>query len=192
MNYSDHIARVHAALGIPADYARSARLPLQPEETDLVESEVDPAGRPRLLTPAAAGAWRELQAAAAIAGHVLQLISAFRSVDYQRWIIERKRARGLSWDEIFRLSAAPGYSEHHTGRAVDISTPGSTPLDVAFAATPAFAWLVQHAPSHGWLMSYPPDNPHGLAYEPWHWIFAALSEPSPGFDSGPIPVNHSI
>lgn len=173
MNFSERIAKLHETLGIPPDYARTSRLPLYPEESDLVEAEIDALGRPRLLTPAAREAWRELKSAAADAGHLLQLVSAFRSVEYQRGIIDRKRARGLSWEEIFRLSAAPGHSEHHTGRAVDINTPGSRSLSEEFATTPAFAWLVKHAPSLGWQMSFPPNNPYGIAYEPWHWLYTA-------------------
>lgn len=191
MNYSDHIARVHATLGIPADYARSSRLPLYPEETEMVEADLDRAGRTRLLTLAASRAWGELKAAAATAGYGLQLVSAFRSVEYQRVIIARKRERGLSWEEIFRFSAAPGYSEHHTGRAVDITTPGSTPLVAEFAATPAFAWLTKHAHLHGWHMSFPPNNPHGIAYEPWHWIFTGVHGSAPdGLLSDSLPATH--
>ena len=171
VDYPAGIARIHEELGIATDYARRRHLDLQAEATGLVQTDTDLAGRVRCLIPEAASAWQELKAAAAEAGHVLQLVSAFRSVEYQRGIIIRKRERGLAWDDIFRFSAAPGYSEHHTGRAVDLTTPGCPPLEEAFAATSAFQWLQQHAPSLGWRMSYPPDNPHGIAYEPWHWIY---------------------
>lgn len=170
VDFPADIARIHQALGIATDYARRRHLDLQVEATGLVPTDADLAGRVRWLTPEAACAWQELKASAAKAGHVLQLVSAFRSVEYQRGIILRKRERGLAWDDIFRFSAAPGYSEHHTGRAVDLTTPGCQPLEEAFAGTPAFQWLQQHAPSLGWRMSYPPGNPHGIAFEPWHWI----------------------
>lgn len=178
MNFAEHIAGIHKALGVPADYAGTSRLPLHPEATRLVEADTDLTGQIRLLTPEAARAWWELKQAAADAGLVLQMVSAFRSVDYQRGIIARKRDRGLSWEEILRYSAAPGYSEHHTGRAVDISTPGARPLEADFAATPAFAWLAEQAAPRGWRMSFPPNNPHGIAYEPWHWLFTATPDPA--------------
>ena len=171
VDYLVHIAKVHRELAVPGDYAVTRRMTLQPEAGELVEADCSPAGEPRLLTPPAARAWLELKAAAAAAGHELQLISAFRSVGYQRGIIQRKRDRGISWDEIFRWSAAPGYSEHHSGRAIDVNAPGCPPLEMAFAATPAFAWLASQAPGLGWRMSYPEDNPHGIAPEPWHWLF---------------------
>ena len=69
------------------------------------------------------------------------------------------------------MSAAPGYSEHHSGRAVDLTTPGSPVLEEAFEESDAFAWLRRRAPEFGFRMSYPRDNPHRVAYEPWHWAW---------------------
>ena len=67
------------------------------------------------------------------------------------------------------VSAAPGYSEHHTGRAVDIATPGSRPLTEEFEDSAAFHWLNENAADFGFSMSYPRDNRYGFIYEPWHW-----------------------
>ena len=69
------------------------------------------------------------------------------------------------------MNAAPGYSEHHTGRAVDLTTPGTPPLLEAFERTAAFAWLERHAARFGFVMTYPRNNPLGVIYEPWHWTF---------------------
>lgn len=188
MDYADHIARIHATLGIPADYASSRRLALVPEAVERVDVGGASDGRPRQLLADAAQAWRALRAAAAADGVVLELVSAFRSVDHQRGIVERKRARGLSWEEIFRFSAAPGYSEHHGGRAVDLNTPGCPPLEAAFAETTAFAWLRRHAPGLGWRLSFPEGNPHGIAFEPWHWLLVAgppRASEAPGLRASP-------
>jgi D-alanyl-D-alanine carboxypeptidase len=73
--------------------------------------------------------------------------------------------------DILKINAAPGYSEHHTGRALDLTTADSPPLEVGFETTQAYAWLVEHAGEHGFRLSYPRDNPHGINYEPWHWAF---------------------
>jgi zinc D-Ala-D-Ala carboxypeptidase len=72
---------------------------------------------------------------------------------------------------VLRINAPPGYSEHHTGRAVDLGTAGCAALDQAFAQTPAFAWLQRHAQRFGFYLSYPRDNAEGYLYEPWHWCF---------------------
>jgi D-alanyl-D-alanine carboxypeptidase len=104
---------------------------------------------------------------------VLEAISGYRSHDYQLGIFRRKLARGQSVEEILRVNAAPGFSEHHGGRALDISTPGEPAAEESFEATPAFDWLQRRAGDFGFVMSYPRGNPHGIDYEPWHWRHAA-------------------
>jgi D-alanyl-D-alanine carboxypeptidase len=123
-----------------------------------------------LVSPAAR-AWRSMQAAAMRDGVVLEAISGYRSHDYQLGIFERKLARGLSVEEILTVNAAPGYSEHHSGRALDIGTLDEPPAEESFENTAAFAWLRGNAGGYGFVMSYPRGNPHGIVYEPWHWRF---------------------
>jgi len=103
---------------------------------------------------------------------VLEAISGYRSHDYQLGIFERKFARGLALEDILAVNAAPGFSEHHGGLALDIGTPGEPPAEDSFERTPAFAWLQAQAGAHGFTMSYPRDNPHGIIHEPWHWRHA--------------------
>jgi D-alanyl-D-alanine carboxypeptidase len=67
------------------------------------------------------------------------------------------------------VSALPGYSEHHTGRAIDITTPDFKPLTEEFEHSSAFKWLTQRANEFGFTMTYPRNNEFGIAYEPWHW-----------------------
>ena len=162
---------MHAALGIPADYARQRALPLQPEARRLISIGQDIYQREqRLLAPAAA-AWRAMVAAAGHDDIQLQLVSAYRSVAYQEGILRRKLDKGQPIDEILLVSAAPGYSEHHSGRAVDVTTPGCPVLEEAFEDSAAFTWLTNCAADYGFRLSYPRGNPHGVAYEPWHWAW---------------------
>nr|CCP41086.1 D-alanyl-D-alanine carboxypeptidase [Xanthomonas translucens pv. translucens DSM 18974] len=104
---------------------------------------------------------------------VLEAISGYRSHDYQLGIFARKFARGQALQQILQVNAAPGYSEHHSGDALDIGTPGEPPAEESFERTAAFAWLRAHAAGFGYRMSYPRDNPHGIVYEPWHWRWHA-------------------
>ncbi len=171
-SFSAHEVRpILEALGIPAEYAADRGLPLQPEATELVTARVLQEGRELRLTPPTAAAWNAMTQAAAAARVTLLLISGFRSVDDQRQLIERKLARGDTLEQILRVNAAPGYSEHHTGRAVDIGTPGSAPLEEAFENTDAFGWLQAHAGPFGFVLSYPRHNPYRITYEPWHWLY---------------------
>jgi zinc D-Ala-D-Ala carboxypeptidase len=171
--YTARIAAIHRELGIPADYAARRGLPLCKEAVELTDIGVDISQRKRQLAPVAANAWQAMRQAAARDGTALLVVSAFRSVDYQRDLIARKLANGENIDVILRVMAAPGYSEHHTGRALDLTAPELPPLQEAFEDTPSFAWLVRHAAEFGFRLSYPRDNPHGIVYEPWHWAFVS-------------------
>jgi D-alanyl-D-alanine carboxypeptidase len=163
------IARLHE-LGLDeADYAARTGLALVPEPHVLAYAGRDRYARPLWLRAAAAQAWLRMRAAALGESIVLDAISGYRSHDYQLGIFRRKRARGQSVDEILQVNAAPGFSEHHGGRVLDVSTPGEPAAEESFEATPAFAWLQAHAGGYGFVMSYPRGNPHGIVYEPWHW-----------------------
>ena len=162
------------ALGIDeAGYAGRSGLELVAEPDWLAFAGFDHYRRPLWLHVDAARAWLRMHDDAWRDGVVLEAISGYRSHDYQLGIFERKFARGLSLDDILAVNAAPGFSEHHSGLALDIGTPDEPPAEESFELTPAFAWLRDHAGEHGFDMSYPRDNPHGIVYEPWHWRYAA-------------------
>lgn len=169
--YPERIESLLDSLQIPRELIATRLLPLQPEAEELVVVETGIAGKEHKLIPAAASAWRELRATAASAGISLEIVSAFRGVDRQAEIVRNKLARGLSLDEILAVSAPPGYSEHHTGCAVDVTTEGASPLELEFEQTPAFRWLSENANSFSFFLSFPRENPHGYAFEPWHWCF---------------------
>jgi D-alanyl-D-alanine carboxypeptidase len=167
------------SLGVPRDYGRLRKLRLMREPTSLASIGLDTQGREQRMTPRAARAWTHMREAAARDGVELQVVSAFRSIEYQLGIIRRKVERGQSMDEILRVSAAPGYSEHHTGRALDITTPGFAALEEEFERSPAFAWLQNNAKLYKFILSYPRGNLHGIAYEPWHWCWRERTLPKP-------------
>lgn len=156
-------------LGITADHLAACRLPAYPEATRLVDAGCDLFGRPQQMTRTTLAAWSAMRAAARNDSIELQLVSAYRSVAYQCDVIERKLAAGRSIDEILRVNAPPGHSEHHTGRALDLTSPGVEALTEAFETTDAFSWLSRRAEAFGFALSYPRDNPEGIDYEPWHW-----------------------
>lgn len=169
------LSRLHErldSLGLDAEaYAQRTRLELVPEPEWLAFAGFDRWRRPLWLLAPAARAWSHLRGAALRDGILLEAISGYRSHDYQLGIFERKLARGQAIDEILAVNAAPGFSEHHAGTALDIGTPDEPPAEESFETTPAFAWLQANAGGYGFAMSYPRDNPHGIVYEPWHWRF---------------------
>jgi D-alanyl-D-alanine carboxypeptidase len=158
-----------------ARWAAERGVPAQPEAQELVCVGHDAIGRPLRLTPACARRWQTMQGAAQADRVSLLLISGFRSVEHQRGIFDRKLARGEALEDILCVNAAPGYSEHHSGRALDLGTPGCEDLREAFEETAAFAWLCENAGRFDFHLSYPRDNPQGMSYEPWHWAAAAAT-----------------
>lgn len=176
------LAALHTELGIPRAPIAARGLP-EFAEADLLEpAELGADGREHLLTPAAAQAWRQLMHAALADGVSLYIVSAFRSIERQAEIFRRKLENGAAITDVLLVCAPPGCSEHHTGRAVDLATPGCPTLEVAFERTAAFAWLDARAADFGFGLSFPRGNRWGYQYEPWHWCFGAqrLTPPIPG------------
>lgn len=171
-NYSQHLSEIHKELGIVESYANTCGIPCEAECQNLVETELDVFSRQPLMDAEAFNAWQAMQSQALKSGVVLQIISAYRSADYQRQIFLNKIAKGQSINEILKVNAAPGYSEHHSGQAVDIGCPDYEHLSENFELSPAFRWLVQHAGSFGFNLSFPRNNSYGFIYEPWHWKFS--------------------
>ena len=171
MQCPPRVRAILAELGIPTDLIETRGLPLCAEPEALELAEVGDDGREYRLTPDAARAWRRMKQAAAGDGVTMKLISAFRSIDRQVEILREKLAEGQTVDEILAASAPPGFSEHHTGRAIDIDTDGVPPLEIEFERTPAFAWLSRNAARFGFVLSFPEGNRYGYQYEPWHWFY---------------------
>jgi D-alanyl-D-alanine carboxypeptidase len=126
------------------------------------------------LRAAAAQQFQAMVAAAQASGVVLVPISGFRSASEQQHLFfDVKKQRGQVATKRAEVSAPPGYSEHHTGYAVDIGdaqTP-ATNLNPNFENTAAFKWLEQNAAYYSFELSFPRNNPQGVSYEPWHWRF---------------------
>jgi len=158
-------------LSIPIDYGIKRALHLHYDATELTSIGLDCFQRPQRMFPQAAAAWTLMQYAASMEGINLTAVSAFRSCSYQHDLIQRKLNANQCIDEILKVSAAPGYSEHHTGRALDITDGASKPLETEFAQTKAYQWLGQNAADYSFYLSYPRENPHAIAWEPWHWCW---------------------
>ncbi len=129
------------------------------------------------LQPRAAAAWESLRTAAAKSGHSISLTSAYRSASSQASIF-RSRMTGTSDAALHTLLetvAAPGYSKHHTGYAIDLRSGSAVLFD--FADTPAYEWLsadnFANAKAHGWMPSYPDSvASQGPNPEPWEFVWA--------------------
>ena len=132
-----------------------------------------------LLHRTAAQKFRQMEADAKAQGINLAIISGFRSVETQNYLffnIKERRVQDTA--KRAEVSAPPGYSEHHTGYAVDLGDARSpaTNLQQSFENTAAFQWLDQNAAKYSFELSFPRDNAQGISYEPWHWRFVGDRE----------------
>jgi D-alanyl-D-alanine carboxypeptidase len=156
-------------LGVDLETIAARGLPFHAEAGELVSIGLDILNREQRLAPDAANAWQTMQAAAGAESVQLLPVSGYRSFAEQVAIVERKLERGLAIDAILTEIAPPGYSEHHSGRAIDIATAVTPPLSEAFENTAAYAWLCANAGGFGFVLSFPRGNPWGYCFEPWHW-----------------------
>lgn len=106
----------------------------------------------------------------------LEIISGYRSSKYQIEIFKCKfKDKNNPTKEELRkrlsVSAPSGFSEHHTGLAIDINS-----VEDDFTGTPEAIWLEKNAPKYGFELSFPKSNKQGLSYEPWHWRYIGDSE----------------
>jgi zinc D-Ala-D-Ala carboxypeptidase len=133
--------------------------------------------RAEYLDQEAAVAFKQMVLAARAEGAKIVPISGFRTIQEQQGLFQRQIQRQGSPERAAMLSAPAGYSEHHTGYALDIGDGNSpnTDLRYDFEQTEAYRWLKQQAKSYGFELSFPDQNPQGISFEPWHWRYIGSS-----------------
>ncbi|HEX7387694.1 MAG TPA: M15 family metallopeptidase [Castellaniella sp.] len=169
--YLEKIHELGQMLGITNDYGSKHGMMIEPQAARVVVAGKDIYGYDLTLAPAAADAYRRMIAAAAQDGVSIQGVSGFRSAQDQYDIMASDLRKGASLAHVLARNTPPGYSQHQTGRAIDLATPGSEPVTRAFASTIAYRWLAKHAASFGFSMTYPAGNSQGIEFEPWHWYY---------------------
>lgn len=130
------------------------------------------------LAPETALALMKLIYAARYEGVWIVPVSGFRNIADQEKLFEVQIQKLGSPEAAAKLSAPPGYSEHHTGYAIDLADGHFPKQDITynFAATDTFKWLNLHAKEFGFELSFPENNAQGVSYEPWHWRFVGSTE----------------
>lgn len=103
----------------------------------------------------------------------IELISVFRNREQQQKIFDSNLEKfGLEYAR--KYSALPGYSEHHTGLAVDVGVfhEGKLYWYAPEILTVEYLYKPIHkkAPEYGFILRYPDHKKSvtKVAYEPWH------------------------
>jgi len=119
----------------------------------------------------AAASLTQMMAAADKAGVNFEVTSGFRTFDEQAALYAEENETGASGQPVDAISARPGHSEHHTGRATDFKI-GDCSLD-CFGTTRRYAWLKENAHMYGFIERYPASLGEitGYIHEPWHWRY---------------------
>lgn len=118
-------------------------------------------------------AFEQMKSDALKDGIILNIRSGYRSYNTQISLFNRY-AKNDGAEVANTYSAKPGYSEHQTGLAFDITNrntnkaPGSWFDDTAEAQ-----WLYENAHNYGFILRYPQGKEHvtGYIYESWHYRY---------------------
>ena len=103
-------------------------------------------------------------------GYNIRAISTYRTYDYQNNLYN-KYAKKDGVDKADTYSARPGFSEHHTGLAIDVDNIKTNFNN--FENTNEFKWMQENAYKYGFILRYPSDKVDitGYMYEPWHYRY---------------------
>ncbi len=110
---------------------------------------------------------------AKLQGLNLRAISTYRTYDYQANLYSNyAKVDGVNNADTY--SARPGFSEHHTGLAIDIDNTKVSYTN--FETTKEFDWVKANAYKYGFILRYPKgkEDITGYMYEPWHFRYVGL------------------
>ena len=118
------------------------------------------------VLPETKEAFLEMSAQARKDSVFLIIDSGFRSIGFQKRIIKNRMIAGEEYLKVINYVAPPGYSQHHSGLAVDF-----VPSEAMFAKTKEYLWLKNNALNFGFYETYPEDSTGLIPWESWHWTF---------------------
>jgi zinc D-Ala-D-Ala carboxypeptidase len=124
----------------------------------------------RYMREEAAAAFSAMVQQAALDGMEIKMTTAYRSYGFQKILFDNY-VKQYGEENASRFSAKPGESEHQTGLAVDVSSPGvDFQLTDEFGETDEGKWVASHAHAFGFILRYPKgkEDITGYMHEPWH------------------------
>ena len=112
-------------------------------------------------------AYAQMRDAAKAAGFSISVVNAYRSCKEQKELYDHFLLTDTA-AVVDTSCARPGYSEHHTGLAIDIE--GSIPGGRNIHMTPEAAWVKENCHKYGFILRYLPETEEITGYisEPWH------------------------
>ena len=117
-------------------------------------------------------AYAEMYAAAKEDGMNLLVTTSYRNYGFQSTLYwNYVNSDGQASADTY--SARPGYSEHHSGLAVDLSTPSLTNAFTEFVYTDEYKWMQANCYKYGFIQRYTDENQYITGYQPeaWHYRY---------------------
>jgi D-alanyl-D-alanine carboxypeptidase len=171
--YYDFIKNFHDSIGINDELIKKIKIPIHKEEKNIIFAEIGYFNINQFLEFNTYKAWFKMKKAAKENEIFLTLVSGYRSYFEQAFILLDELRKGVPIESLITRVAPVGYSEHHTGTAIDIGQLNNyDPIVANFEETDSFLWLLENASKFGFSMSYPKNNPNKIIYEPWHWKYS--------------------
>lgn len=118
-------------------------------------------------------AYQKMSQQAQQEGLSFHMNSAYRSYQSQQQVYQEYQQKfGQSYAD--KYASRPGYSEHQTGLAIDITT--RRVRFNSFDETEEYKWLQAHAHEYGFILRFPKglEKITGYHYEPWHYRYVGV------------------
>lgn len=103
----------------------------------------------------------------------LMVNSSYRSYEDQEEIYNEFKKVSLKYADSY--AARPGYSEHQTGLAIDI-TSLEHPTANEFKESEEYKWLKENCHKYGFVLRYPEGKEHITGYSTESWHFRYIGE----------------
>ena len=157
------------------------KLPDDWEETVHLKSCTSASGKEIFVEEEALGKYYGLRNALAEENIYILLDSTYRSVAYQEDLAERfRQEKGEEY--VKQYVAVPGFSEHHTGLAIDICLRVDNLIiddnDDMIAEKEIFSRIHARLAEYGFILRYMEgkEDITGYSYEPWHLRYVGSRE----------------
>ncbi len=175
----DYLVLVNKENKLPDDW--EARVQLEEAENSM--------GETYLVEKEALKQFQALRDELLAEGIDIELDSTYRSVARQEELwAEFEEEYGE--DYVKKYVAVPGYSEHHTGLAIDVCLIKDGTViddnDQMIAEKEIFARVHEKLADHGFILRYPEGKEEitGYGYEPWHFRYVGVEAAKAISESG--------
>lgn len=149
-----------------------------PDNLVELDSSCKISGKSVKLVKEAADAFKKLSEDAAALEYCILGMSGYRTYAYQENLYN-KYLKNDTQENVDTYSARPGYSEHHTGLALDVQTDKVSFSN--FGQTKEFEWLLDNAHKYGFVIHYTTENQHITGYMPEEWHIRYVGIPAASY-----------